>query len=186
MKRTFLALALVIGAMTTAFTLGEGKIVSEKGHISFLSHTAIEDIKADNYKVKSSLDLSTGAIIIAAPMQSFKFENATMQKHFNSPKFLDTKQFPKTKMKGMITNLSEINFSKNGTYTAKVKGELTLHGVTKPINETATITVKDGKISMKNTMSITLADYNIAFKKGKPSTNVAKTIESTTMVEFTK
>ena len=184
MKKSILAIALVIGSIGMSFGQSESKIVSEKGHIVFMSHTSIEDIKADNYKIKSSLDKSTGAVIISVPMQSYKFANATMQKHYNSKKFLDTKQFPKSKFKGKITNLDAVNFSKDGKYNVTIKGELTMHGVTKPVTEKATITVKGGHCTLDSTMKITLADYKIAFEKGKPSTNIAKTVHVTTKIEF--
>lgn len=186
MKKSILAIAVTIGALTMALSPAESKLISEKGHIHFLSHTSVEDIKADNYKIKSSLDMSTGAVIISVPMQSYKFENATMQKHYNSPKFLDTKQFPKSKFKGTITNLSDVNFSKDGSYSATIKGKLTLHGITKSVTENATFKVSGANITLDSKMKLTLADYEIAFENGKPSKSIAKTIDVTTKIEFTK
>lgn len=186
MKKSILAIAVVIGSLTMAFSPAETKLISEKGHIHFLSHTSVEDIKADNYKIKSSLDMSNGAVIISVPMQSYKFENATMQKHFNSPKFLDTKQFPKSKFKGTISNLSEVDFSKDGTYSATITGNLSLHGITKPVTEKATFKVSGSNITMDSKMNLTLADYKIAFENGKPSKSIAKTIDVTTKIEFSK
>lgn len=173
--------------LTAAFTVPtETKLISKAGHINFFSHTAIEDISADNFKVVSTLDTSTGVIVYSVPMQSFEFEKALMQKHYNSSKFLDTKAFPKAKFKGQITNLSEINFDTDGTYTATVTGEMTLHGVTKALSETATINVAGNSVSIETKMELTLADYNINFKKGKPSTNIAKTIAVTSKSEYKK
>jgi polyisoprenoid-binding protein YceI len=117
-------------------------------------------------------------------MQSFEFANATMQKHYNSKKFLDTKQFPKSTFKGKIADLSAVNFTKNGAYKVKVPGKLTLHGVTKDIIGLGTIIVKDGKVSAKSTFDLTLADYNIVFEKGKPSSNIAKTITINVHVKY--
>ena len=107
-----------------------------------------------------------------------------MQKHYNSDKFLDTKQFPKAKLKGKITNLSDVNFKADGSYEATVEGELTLKGETKPVTEKGTITVKDGKVSVKSVFNITLADYGVEFLKGKPSENIAKTVEVTVVAEY--
>lgn len=102
-----------------------------------------------------------------------------MQKHFNSKKFLNTKENPKAKLAGKIVNLNDINFSKDGTYQANVKGDLTINGITKSVTEKATIIVKSGKISLNSKFNITLADYEVAFDKGKPSKNIAKTVEVT-------
>ena len=117
-------------------------------------------------------------------MQSYEFEKSLMQKHYNSKKFLDTKQFPKSKLKGKITNLSDVHFKTDGTYTANIEGSLTIHGETKNISESATITVKGGNITLNSKLNLTLADYAIAFKDGKPSTNIAKVIEITVVAEY--
>jgi len=186
MKQHIIAIALAgIFSISSVLAEGEDKLVSKTGHISFFSHTDLEDITANNYKVVSTLNPTTGEVVFSVPMQSFEFEKAAMQKHYNSSKFLDTKTFPKAKFKGNIEGISDIDLSKNGTYEVKVNGELEIHGVTKAISESGTITVKDGKITVNAKMNITLADYEIAFEKGKPSTNIAKTVELTIIVEYT-
>ena len=185
MKKTILSLAVAgIFFLSTAFSTEGDKLVSKTGHVNFFSHTVVEDISADNYKLVTTLDTETGALVFSVPMQSFEFEKSLMQKHFNSKKFLNTKAFPKAKFTGNIDNLSDIDFNADGTYTANVSGELIIHGVTKAITENATITVEGSKITVYVEMSITLADYNIAFTKGKPSTNIAKTIDAKIKAEF--
>ncbi len=119
-------------------------------------------------------------------MQSFEFEKALMQKHYNSKKFLHTKKYPKGKFKGTISNLSAINFSKDGTYEAMVSGDLTIHGVTNKVSEKITLTVKDGAVMGMTEFNITLADYGVVFKKGKPSKNIAKTVKITAHLNYTK
>lgn len=186
MKNTVLSIiAAGLLAITTAFAPSEGKLISKTGHISFFSHTDVEDITANNYKVVSTIDPATGTVVFSAPMQAFEFEKSTMQKHYNSDKFLDTKTFPKSKFKGTITNIGDIDFTKDGTYEAKVTGGLELHGVTKPISETGTISIKDGKATVDLKMTVVLGDYNIAFEKGKPSTNIAKSVDITLKAEYT-
>jgi polyisoprenoid-binding protein YceI len=162
------------------------KLVSKNGQINFYSHTDIEDISADNFTVVSTLNLNTGETVFSVSMQGFEFEKSLMQKHYNSPKFLDTKKFPKSKFKGRITNLEDIDFSKNGTYKAEVSGELSLHGITKDMIESGTILVQDGTIVIDATMQIVLADFDVTFVKGKPSKNIAKTIDISIKSEFIK
>ncbi|MBN4082829.1 YceI family protein [bacterium AH-315-A23] len=188
MKKIILTIGITgFLALTAAFTTPTvSKIISKTGHINFYSHTTFEDISADNYKVVSTLDTATGEIVYSVPMQGFEFKKALMQRHYNSSKFLDTKKFPKSKFKGQITNLTDLNFESDGIYTAEVTGEMTLHGVTKSLSETATITIAGNKITIETNMQLTLADYNINFKTGKPSTNIAKTIDVTTKSVYTK
>lgn len=179
MKNTgifFLALTTIT---LLSFRAEPTKLVSKNAHISFFSHTVAEDITANNYKVLSTINTETGEIVYSVPMQSFEFEKALMQKHFNSKDFLDTKAHPKAKFTGKITHVSAVNFDKDGTYEANVQGDLTIKGVTKPIREKGTITVKGKQVEVQAKMKIMLADYGISFVKGKPSTNVAKEVEAT-------
>jgi len=185
MKKSILTFAVAVFiTLSPAFAQVEGKLVNKTGYINFFSHTAVEDISADNYKVVSTLDVASGEVVYSVPMQSFEFEKAKMQQHYNSAKFLDTKTFPKAKFKGKIINLSDIDFSKDGTYNANVSGELAIHGVAKPVTETGTITINGSKALIETKMKITLADFEIAFEKGKPSTNIAKTIDVTVKAEY--
>lgn len=185
-KSVLFSLLLSAFAVFSAFQTSSEKLVSNKMHVKFFSTTPAEDIEANNYKGTGTLNAATGEMVYSIPMQSFEFEIAMMQKHFNQPDFLDTKAFPKAKFVGSITNLSEINFEKDGEYKAQVKGDLTIKGKTNPVTETGTITVKQGVITAHSVFNVTLADYEIAFSKGKPSTNVAKTVKVTVHAEFTK
>jgi polyisoprenoid-binding protein YceI len=179
MKKLSLLLIATAFVTLTAFVQADNKLISTASHISFYSHTDAEDITADNYKATSTLDKTTGDVVYSVPMQSFEFKKALMQKHFNSEKFLNTKAFPKSKFKGAITNISAVNFTKDGQYPVTVKGDLTIKDVTKPVTEQGTITITNGKVHVDCKMSIVLADYNISLTDGKPSTNVAKTVDIT-------
>jgi polyisoprenoid-binding protein YceI len=181
MKKVFLTL---IALLTISVSVNAQKQKTSKSHIKFFSRTPAEDIEANNYASVGTIDPATGDIVFSVPMQSFEFEKALMQEHFNSKKFLNTKANPKSKLIGKISNVDAINFSKDGTYEAEVTGDLTINGVTKPITEKATVVVKDGKINLNSKFNLTLADYEIAFKKGKPSTNIAKTVEVTVEAEY--
>lgn len=184
MKKLMYSFAAVAAIALTAFVPAGTKLISKNGHISFYSHTSVEDITANNFKVVSTIETTTGEVVYSVPMQSFEFEKALMQKHFNGEDFLNTKTYPKAKFKGRITNLNDIDFSKDGTYNAKISGELTIKDVTKPITETGTITVNSGKVSADSKMKIVLADYGITFSKGKPSSNIAKEIEVTVKADY--
>jgi polyisoprenoid-binding protein YceI len=167
-----------------AFTTAPEKWVSSKSHVKFFSSTPAEDIEANNFKTVSTIDIMTGEVVFSVPMQSFEFEKALMQKHFNQDKFLDTKQFPKAKFKGKITNLEDINWESEGTYSASIDGDLTIKGVTKSYSETGSIIISGGIIKAESTFNVTLADHGITFQDGKPSTNIAKTVEVTLIAEY--
>ena len=121
---TLLAVVFVVSLNGQA----PGKFVSSKTHIKFFSTTPVEDIEAHNYASLGTIAPSTGEVVFSVPMQSFEFEKAMMQQHFNNEHFLVTNVYPKSKFKGTITNLDEIDFTKNGEYKAEIKGEMTIKG----------------------------------------------------------
>ena len=181
MKKSFLT---IIALVTISLTAVAQKQATTKTHFKFFSTTPAENIEANNYAAVGAIDPSNGDVVFSVPMQSFEFEKALMQEHFNSKKFLDTKTNPKAKLTGKIANLDKVNFKKDGSYTADVQGNLTINGVSNPVKEKATITVKGGEISLTSKFNLTLADYKIAFKSGKPSTNIAKTVEVTVEANY--
>ncbi len=146
---------------------------SSSGTVRFFSSTAAEDIEANNNQLISSINTTNGELDFAALIKGFRFENKLMEKHFNEDKYLHSSQFPKATFKGKITNLSSVNFQKNGTYTANAEGNITIRGVTKKISPVATITINSGKLSLQSVFKIRVAEF------GVPSDDVADQIEIT-------
>ncbi len=181
MRKLTLAIAILA---TVSFLSVNGqtseKYVSKNTHIKFFSTTPVEDIEADNYASVSTIEPATGEVVFSVPMQSFEFEKAMMQKHFNNEHFLVTSEYPKAKFKGTITNLDEIDFAKNGEYKAEIQGEMTIKDKTNPITETGTITVSGKDLEVNSVFDITLADYGIMFDEGEMvSKKIGKTLEIT-------
>lgn len=179
MKTILYSLTAICLTTLIAFAPADGDLTSKNVHVNFYSHTDIEDIKADNYKAVSKINTTTGKVIFSIPMQSFEFEKAMMQKHFNSSKFLNTQKYPKAKLIGNISNLSDIDFKKDGVYNAEVTGKLTIKDVTKEVKEKGTVTVKGGVVTIDTKINLFLADYNVVFTKGKPAASIAKTVAAT-------
>jgi polyisoprenoid-binding protein YceI len=185
MKKTgFLTIGLAVMVSISAFSQADSKLVSSKSHVKFYSHTPVEDIEANNYTTVSTINTETGEVVFSVPMQGFEFEKSAMQKHFNSDNFLDTQTYPKGKLVATITNLDDIDFSTDGEYEANVEGELSIKGKTNPLKEKGTIAVKGNSVSVQSKFNVTLADYEVTFLKGKPSTNVAKVVEVTVHTEY--
>ena len=108
-----------------------------------------------------------------AAIKNFAFSNPKMQEHFNGATWMDSDKFPKASFKGKITNLSKVNFKSNGTYTANVEGNLTMHGVTRPVSTTATVVVAGKSVNTTANFDVKVADYGIngpAIGAGKVST----------------
>ena len=74
---------------------------------------------------------------------------------------MNSDEFPLSTFKGVITNLKKVNFEKDGTYTANIEGDLTIHGETQKITIEATIIVIGKSITATSSFSVKLEDYKI-------------------------
>ncbi len=182
MKKVTLILAAVILAFTG---FSQKSYITKNAYAKLFSHTVAEDISAENFKVISKINAETGDLIVSVPVQSFTFEKALMQKHFNQPNFMDSKQFPKIKFKGKF-DVSKVDFAKDGKYPVTVSGNLTIRAVTKPISAQGTITVKGGKVSAS---SVFIVKNIFQYGVGKPTKkskreNVAEDVKITFKADY--
>lgn len=185
MKKVILFIAVATIAVLNANA--QTKYITRTGQAIIFSHTVAEDISATNNTVTGIINAESGDIAISVPVQSFAFEKALMQEHFNNSNFMDSKQFPKISLKGKISNLSAVNFTKDGTYEATVTGDLTIKGVTKPVTENAHVTVKDGKVSVQCKFVVKdISSYGVGKPMGKKKNNVADDIEVTYTAAYDK
>ena len=158
------------------------KFATKTGTIRFYSEAPAENIEAINKQVNSALDTQSGDFVFKVLMKGFQFEKALMQEHFNE-NYVESHKYPNASFAGKINNLSEVDFSKNGTYEATVSGKLTIKGVSKDVTEKGTFEVKDGTIGGKSIFYVKLADYGVEIPKTVMK-NIAETIEITVDVSM--
>ena len=151
---------LFIALFSIAFTQTQAQKLygTRNAKVSFIA-TNDEDVKAVNNEVASRLS-DKGEISFSLLIKGFKFEYAEMQEKFNND-YAESNKFPRAEFKGTISNIKDINFTKDGNYKAVVKGNLTLHGVSKPVTVNGTITVKGGKVSATGKFPIVMKDHTI-------------------------
>jgi polyisoprenoid-binding protein YceI len=135
--------------------------LTRNGNISFYSHTALEDIKAQNNEAVSILNAATGDIEFKIAVKSFHFPKTAMEEHFNKEDYMASEKYPKASFKGKISDISSVNFSKDGVYNVSVAGNLTIRDVTKPVSAQGTITVKGGSVNVGSSIKIKRRDYNV-------------------------
>jgi polyisoprenoid-binding protein YceI len=164
----------------TFIVQAQDKYYTKNAKIDFFSSAPLEDIEAKNKSASAVLDVKTGSLQFSVLMQGFEFDKALMQEHFNE-NYVESDKFPKAEFKGSITNNADINYRKAGTYSAKVKGTMTFHGVTKDLETTATIKVNDDNLKAESIFNLLLSDYNIkrpAVVKDKISNTIKVTIDA--------
>ena len=162
-----------------SFNVKAQDYLTRNANVEFFSHTAMEDVRAQNNEAVSILNSTTGDIEFKIAIKSFHFAQTSMEEHFNDENYMDSQKFPKAGFKGKITNIAAVNFTKNGTYNVTVAGNLTIKDVTKPITAQGTVTIKDGAVIAQSTFSVARKDYNImgqSFVQNKLATNVSITV----------
>lgn len=179
MKKNMLILFVM---MFASFSMQAQKYFTKNGHISFFSKTSMENIKAVNDQVMNVLNIQSGEMQFSVLIKSFHFDKALMEEHFNE-NYLESEKYPKSIFKGNISNLTEVNFTKDGQYPVSVTGSLTLHGVTKQVTASGKIVITAGKISASSVFNIRLADYNISIPK-LVKDNIAETVEVTVLSDY--
>lgn len=158
MKRTLFFILLFIGI---SFSLKAQSYLTRNGNVNIHSHTSLEDIDAENNEVVSLLNPTTGQFDFRIGIKSFHFKKTAMEEHFGEPAYMDAAKYPKASYTGKITNLSAVDFTKDGTYKVSVQGKLTIKDVTKDITVEGSISIKSGVVSAISTFVIKRKDYHV-------------------------
>ena len=153
-----LLLPFLLLAVTIAF--GQSKYMTKSGSMSFeASQPSFEPIEATHSAVSALLNADTGELAVLALVRGFRFPLALMEEHFNE-NYIESHQYPKTSFKGSILNFDS-NALSNQPRTVQLTGELSMHGVTKLISVSATITKSDEQITLTSSFSIKTSDFGI-------------------------
>ena len=107
-----------------------------------------------------------------------------MQEEFNE-NYMESDKYPKSAFKGNITDIGSVDLSKDGNYIVHIKGEVTMHGVTKNISTTGNIKIKNGNISATASFKVLLADYYIKIPT-IVTDKIARDIEVTVSCNYEK
>jgi polyisoprenoid-binding protein YceI len=156
MKKIIALLCLAVAVHSAACSQ---LYMTRTGFIGFYSKTSFEDIKAENNQVYAVIDAGKKNIAFAVLLKGFVFTKELMQEHFNE-NYVESDKYPKATFSGAYTG--EVQLGKDGVYTVSVKGNLTLHNVTRAIDEPATLEVKGGKLLGKTEFNIKPEDFQIS------------------------
>ncbi len=158
MKKILLLLGFVVLGFIGNELSAQKIFATRNGKIAFAAPSD-DDVKAVNNEVTSRI-ADNGQITFSLLIKGFKFKYAEMQDHFND-QYLESTKYPRADFKGMVQNLTGVNFSKDGTYKVTVKGDLTMHGVTKNVSANGTIEIKGGKPVATCQFTILMKDFKV-------------------------
>lgn len=113
--------------------------------------------------MRGKLDAGKKTFAFIVKMNSFKGFNSPLQKeHFNE-NYLESSTYPDAYFSGKI--IEDIDFTKDGTYSIRVKGNLVLHGVTQERIIKSDVTIKNGLVNIVSNFTVQLSDHNIPIPK---------------------
>jgi len=144
--------------------LGQGKYLTNEGTIVFYSHTAIEDITAENSEVASVIDTESGEVAVIVKMTDFQFEKKLMQEHFNE-NYVESEKYPKSTFSGLILNNQDVDYTMHGVHSVQVEGALTIHGVTNKVSAKGSVEITTEGIVAKTKFMLNPEDYGIKIPK---------------------
>ncbi|MRX41342.1 YceI family protein [Flavobacterium sp. LC2016-23] len=160
MKKTvlyFFVFVLLIAANADGLAQ---KLITKTGNIKFQASTpSNEEVAAENKSVSAVLETSTGDFAALVLIKGFRFKVALMEEHFNE-NYMESEKFSKATLKGKI---EDFDVSKV-TGTAKsftLKGDLTVHGVTKPITVTVKVSKAANGVIAMGSFDVKPEDYGI-------------------------
>lgn len=157
MKQLILILAV---AGMFAGTGAAQKYITKEGVCDIFSETSFFTIEATNKKVASILNGETGEIVASTLMRSFKYQEALVEEHFNE-NYMESQLYPKGVFTGKITNFSEVNIKKDGTYHITIEGNLEFHGEKHSLTTTGKLVVRGETVTGTTEFEVSLAGYNI-------------------------
>lgn len=153
------------------FDSKQNQFIARQGQVTFFSYTSVENIEAKNNQVLSILDIDKQEIAISMLMRAFVFKKDLMYEHFNES-YIESDLYPKANFEGKIIDFET---STKGIQTRIIRGNLTIHGITKEIDIKSTIENIDGNYMVLGKFDVIINDFQI---KIPPilSSNIAKTI----------
>lgn len=137
----------------------QNRFFTKDAKINFNSSTPLEDIIAESNQATTFIDIDKNEVVFSVLTTSFKFRRALMEEHFNE-NYMESAKFPKAKFTGKI--ITPVDWKSEKTVIADVKGDLTMHGVTKEVTLKAQITPGKSKIAATTELKITPEMFNIA------------------------
>lgn len=155
-----LLLKCVVVYLLITHTLHAQKYMTRTGNLKFeASVPSFEEVAAENKTASAVLDVSNGEMAVLALMKGFRFKVALMEEHFNES-YAETDKYPKATFKGAIDGLDLAGLNdKAKNFT--ISGDLTLHGKTKKITDTATISKSGNMLTVTGSFKVKPKDFDI-------------------------
>ncbi|MFZ0598039.1 MAG: YceI family protein [Flavobacterium sp.] len=136
------------------------KLITKTGTIKFQATVpSYEEVAAENKSVSAVLEQSTGDFAALVLIKGFRFKVALMEEHFNE-NYMESEKFSKATLKGKIENFDSSKIT-NTSQNFTLKGDLTIHGKTKPVIVTVKISKAANGVNAVGSFEVKPEDYDI-------------------------
>lgn len=159
-------------------------LIDKGGKATFFSEAPLENIEASNENVVGALNPENGNVAVSMLMSKFEFKKSLMQAHFNE-NYVESDEFPKATFKGAIRDFSRQELYEIGKRTKTVVGEVTIHGVTRPLETALNIETTAERIMINTVFMLKVEDFDIEIPK-VVFYNIAEEVEVTSTFNFSK
>lgn len=160
--KNLLIVLWIISVTVTAHA--QSRYMTREGKVAFYSDAPLEKIEARNSKAAGVFETAGGNFQVIVLMKAFMFEKDLMQQHFNE-NYVESDKYPKATFKGVIDNLSEVDFGKDGEYAVTVSGKMELHGVTRDVKAKGKLKVEGSTVTATSEFMLRPEDYDIKIPK---------------------
>jgi hypothetical protein len=136
------------------------KYSTQSAALDFTSEAELELIKAASEATRGLIDPTTNQFAFSVDVKSFRgFNSALQREHFNE-KYMESDKYPKASFSGKI--IEHVDYSKDGTYDIRAKGDLDIHGVKQTRIIKGKITIHGGSMQVNAQFTVPLSDHNIS------------------------
>jgi polyisoprenoid-binding protein YceI len=178
MSATRLLFVFAFAFVSYAESKGQKKYTTQKASLEFTSEAELELIRAASTDARGIIDANTNQFAFSVDVITFKGFNSSLQReHFNE-KYLESEKFPRASFSGKI--IEQIDFSKDGTYDVRAKGDLDIHGVKQTRIIRGKILVHGSTLQLNAQFVVPLSDHDISIP-----TIVSQKIATQIQVAFT-
>lgn len=134
-----------------------------EGTVYFRSDAPLELIEASSTALRGLINVEERTFAFSVAMTSFEGFNSPLQRvHFNE-NYMESKQYPNASFSGKI--IENIDFTKDGRYTVRAKGQLNVHGVKRERIIRSELQVEDGQLQVHADFTVLLAEHDISIPK---------------------
>jgi YceI-like domain len=160
-KAVIFSFLFLLLSFTVNISLQDYKV--KTGSIAFRSDAPLELIKAQSNELKGLFLTQKKQFAFIVNIKSFKgFNSPLQQEHFNE-NYLESNKYATASFEGKI--IEDIDYTKDGVYSIRAKGNLSIHGVVQERIIKSELTIKNNSISIKSNFTVLLNDHNIPIPK---------------------